>query len=50
MQASRNLEPDGEPVIETKSRPEAEESYIRIKRADLERVLALVERLESRIH
>ena len=29
--------------------PETEATYVRIKRADLERILVLVERLESRI-
>ncbi len=36
-----------EEVIEV--RPQAEESYVRIKRSDLERLFALVERLERRI-
>ena len=61
MQASRNLEPDDGSVSlskakeiavfnsdagENQGRPREEELYIRIRRSDLERVLALVERLE----
>jgi hypothetical protein len=60
MQASRGSERkpgrrDLQPTVIIDSKPEeakdsdAESTYVRIKRADLEKVLALVENLESRI-
>jgi hypothetical protein len=64
MHVSRNLESDDRTVSlsrvkgisifnsdagENRSGPKAEESYVRVKRSDLEKVLAIVERLERRI-
>ena len=60
MQASRESERkpgrrDLQPTVLIDSKPEeakdsdAESTYVRIKRADLERILTLVERLERRI-
>jgi len=37
------------PDADEKGGPDAEGSYVRIKRSDLEKVLALVERIERRI-
>jgi hypothetical protein len=60
MQASRGFERrpgrrDLQPTVIIDSKPEeakdpdVESTYVRIKRADLERILMLVERLERRI-